>query len=92
MSEAPDRSIWDDIVKAGWGPGYAAGGILTLLRDRIPSGSEREAEATMRWYYRQLVEHASRESSDAQDKTSWTRALAELWEWLTPEEHRRLKA
>ena len=91
MSEAQNRAIWDDIVKAGWGPGYAGGSILGYLRHPWTSRDPR-AEPIARWLYRQMVEHASIEEEGPSHTGAWTRALAELWEWLTPAEHARLRA
>ncbi len=88
MSEF-DRQRWDDIVKAGWGPGFAAGTILNCLRshrDVEEWQASLYAEAVARWYYRQLVEHGSLEPAGP-----WTRALTELWEWITPDEHTLLR-
>ncbi len=85
MAESAGSVIWDDIIKAGWGPGFAGAVILAWRRWPVPF------EADARWYYRQIVEHASLED-EGHGRGEWTRALTELWEWLSPAEHARLKA
>jgi hypothetical protein len=79
-------TAWDGIITTGWGPGFAAGSILSELRP--PAIPDNSPLATARWYYRELVAHASKERTHG----PWTRALAELWEWLTPAEHQALMA
>ena len=41
--------VWDDIVASGWGPDYAAGSVLTMIR---VTGDLTAA----RWYYARLHE------------------------------------
>lgn len=84
---AKDREMWDKMVQAGFAPGYAAGTILRILRNP-PWPDYGDNDAALRWFYREIVRRAAAEIYLG----PYTKTFTELWEWLTPEEHARLKS
>lgn len=53
MNNQNPMSAWDHIVSLGWGPVFAAGCVLTHLRQPQPTP---QSLAIAKWYYAKLKE------------------------------------